>query len=170
MRTKTLAATLLLLGAAFCAMGWSASAGAQDTMDHGRHNMPAAAQHEHWTVPDDAASRPNPVPADKASRERGGALYRVHCAACHGSGGRGDGPAGAALKPKPTNLSEMAGHHPDGELAWKIENGRGPMPAWKGTLTQGQIWDVVNFIRGLATGERERGSDRGHDAAPGHKH
>jgi hypothetical protein len=25
----------------------------------------------------------------------------------------------------------MAAHHPDGDLAWKIANGRGAMPPWK---------------------------------------
>ncbi len=43
----------------------------------------------------------------------------------------------------------MAGHHPDGDFAWKITNGRGPMPGWKGTLTDEQIWNVVNFIQSL---------------------
>jgi mono/diheme cytochrome c family protein len=43
----------------------------------------------------------------------------------------------------------MAGHHPPGDLAWKIETGRRAMPAWKGILTKNEIWDLVNFIRAL---------------------
>ena len=49
----------------------------------------------------------------------------------------------------------MAGHHPDGDLAWKIANGRGAMPAWKGTLTQTQIWALVTYIRSLPAAEGE---------------
>lgn len=108
------------------------------------------AMHEHWTAPLEAAKRKNPVSADAASTERGGKLFEKHCVVCHGPEGRGDGPAGAALKPKPSNLDEMAGQHPEGDLAWKIENGRGAMPAWKGTLNESQIWDIVNFLKSLA--------------------
>lgn len=124
----------------------------------------------HWMAPEEAAKRPNPLPADRASMERGGKLYQTHCAACHGPGGRGDGPAGAALTPGPANLAEMAGRHRDGDFAWKIENGRGPMPAWRGTLKDAQIWDIVNFIQGLGQVEEKRGPGSDYDAAPGHKH
>lgn len=34
----------------------------------------------------------------------GKALYKTNCALCHGPGGKGDGPAGASLNPKPRNL------------------------------------------------------------------
>lgn len=87
--------------------------------------------------------------ADAASRARGRKLFQAHCAACHGMHGRGDGPAAAALDPKPTDLAAMANHHSDGDYAWKVANGRGAMPAWKGTLTEKQIWDVVNYIQQL---------------------
>jgi mono/diheme cytochrome c family protein len=101
----------------------------------------------HWQAPAKEAGRKNPVPADKASLERGGKLYKTHCAACHGEKGRGDGPAGAGLTPRPADLMMMAMHHPDGDLAWKIATGRGAMPGWKSTLTADQIWDLVNFIK-----------------------
>jgi mono/diheme cytochrome c family protein len=114
--------------------------------DHGQ-------MHEHWMAPAEAAKRTNAVPADRASIERGGKLYQTHCVVCHGPTGLGDGPAGAALKPKPTNLVEMAGQHPAGDLAWKIENGRGAMPAWKGILSESQIWDLVNYIKSLGREE-----------------
>jgi high-affinity iron transporter len=34
------------------------------------------------------------------------ALYQLQCAACHGSQGQGDGPAGAALDPAPSNFHD----------------------------------------------------------------
>jgi mono/diheme cytochrome c family protein len=43
----------------------------------------------------------------------------------------------------------MFGHHTDGDIAWKIENGRGAMPAWKGKLKQMEIWNLTNFIQAL---------------------
>jgi len=39
---------------------------------------------------------------------KGPDLFRAHCAACHGAGGKGDGPAAAALKTKPANLTVLA--------------------------------------------------------------
>ncbi len=113
--------------------------------EHPPH-MEHGAMHEHWTAPPEAAKRKNPVSAD-ASAEHGGKLFVKHCVVCHGPEGRGDGPAGTALKPKPPNLAEMAGQHPAGDLAWKIENGRGAMPAWKGILNESEIWDIVNFLQ-----------------------
>lgn len=36
---------------------------------------------------------------------KGPDLFRAHCAACHGSGGKGNGPVGASLKTKPADLT-----------------------------------------------------------------
>ncbi|GAB4336762.1 MAG: hypothetical protein Kow0089_07410 [Desulfobulbaceae bacterium] len=97
------------------------------------------------------ARRVNPVPADSASIERGAKLYAEKCSLCHGEKGRGDGPAAQSLRTRPTDLATMSGMHPDGDVAWKIAEGRGAMPGWKGRLSEAQIWDLVNFIRNLGT-------------------
>ncbi|HET6144347.1 MAG TPA: cytochrome c [Candidatus Acidoferrales bacterium] len=39
---------------------------------------------------------------------KGPDLFRAHCAACHGAGGKGDGPAASALKTKPADLTALA--------------------------------------------------------------
>ena len=39
---------------------------------------------------------------------RAATLYQTHCAACHGAQGKGDGAAGAALEPAPTDFTEVA--------------------------------------------------------------
>jgi mono/diheme cytochrome c family protein len=36
----------------------------------------------------------------------------------------------------------------DGELLWKISNGRGPMPPWK-HLPENDRWALVRYIRSL---------------------
>ena len=109
----------------------------------------------HWSAPAAAARQKNPLKPSSASIEQGKKLFEENCAACHGPSGRGDGPAAASLKPRPADLAMMAGHHPDGDLAWKIANGRGAMPAWKGTLTQNQIWALVTYIKSLSAAEGE---------------
>ncbi|UCH54119.1 MAG: c-type cytochrome [Pseudomonadota bacterium] len=106
--------------------------------------------HGHWMAPMDEQKRPNPVKADHISLERGKKLFEENCVSCHGTGGRGDGPAGKALKPRPADLVQMRSHHPDGDFAWKIAEGKAPMPGFKATLNESQIWDLVNYVkRGL---------------------
>lgn len=112
--------------------------------NHGGHGVAT-----HWMSPKGEAEKPNPVESDIASIERGKKSYVTLCAACHGATAMGDGVAGAALNPKPTNLKAMSGGHPDGDFAWKIANGRGAMPAWKSALKADQIWDLVNYIQDL---------------------
>jgi len=104
----------------------------------------------HWTSPEAAAQRVNPIERSAGSVSRGAALFAGNCAACHGQNATGDGPAGLALNPKPPNLRKMSGIHPDGDFAWKIANGRGAMPAWKNSLRKDQIWDVTNYIQSLS--------------------
>lgn len=136
-------------------------------MDHSKMDMGDG----HWMAPPAMARRANPVKATPASIARGKKIYAANCASCHGEKGAGDGPAGKTLNPKPANLAAMAPQHLPGDLAWKIENGRGPMPAWKGTLKQNQIWDVVNFLQALTpaadAGKVGKQVDDGH---AGHAH
>jgi high-affinity iron transporter len=48
------------------------------------------------------------IPSDTPSLARGADVFRANCASCHGTTGRGDGPAAAGLDPKPTDLSGAA--------------------------------------------------------------
>jgi mono/diheme cytochrome c family protein len=41
------------------------------------------------------------------------------------------------------------------------------MPAWKGVLTENQIWDTVNYIQSLAPRTGDSGA---HGHAPGQEH
>ena len=75
---------------------------------------------------------------------KGPDLFRAHCAACHGLEGKGDGPAGLALKKKVPDLTVLAknnkGQFPsayvrrtiagEGVPAWGISHGSREMPVW----------------------------------------
>ena len=145
---------------------------AMEGMDHSKMKMDgqgdAAATGGHWMAPEDATKKRNPISADSASLARGKKLFQAKCASCHGASARGDGPAGAALNPRPADLTAMAGKHPDGDFAWKIANGRGPMPAWKGVLKDNQIWDLVNHVQSLAPGKSRAQDQHPHDHAHHH--
>jgi high-affinity iron transporter len=45
------------------------------------------------------------VPARAPSLARGAEVYQATCASCHGDRGRGDGPAGRGVAPKPSDLA-----------------------------------------------------------------
>src|SRR3974390_1178903 len=48
------------------------------------------------------------VPAPYTDPTSGKEMYTQYCASCHGMDGKGDGPAAAALKIQPTNLTTLA--------------------------------------------------------------
>jgi len=141
------------MGLLFAVAGLATLTSVSFTFAEGNHKGGHGGDHHgvaaHWMSPKGEAEKPNPIKADVASIERGKQSYAMLCSACHGATAMGDGAAGAALNPKPTNLKAMSGGHPDGDFAWKIANGRGAMPAWKSVLKEGQIWDLVNFVQDL---------------------
>lgn len=86
-------------------------------------------------------------------RARGKAVYERHCQSCHGPSGRGDGPAAASLKVPPTNFQRFQSFlKSDEELLRTIEHGVvfSPMHSWRGQLTDGEMQDVVAYIRLLS--------------------
>jgi mono/diheme cytochrome c family protein len=98
-----------------------------------------------WKAPADAKTLKNPVSGIGDAKK----VIATSCAACHGASGRGDGVASVALQPKPMDWSSPAVQSDtDGELFWKITNGRGAMPAWK-QLPETERWQIVNYIRTL---------------------
>ena len=44
---------------------------------------------------------------DRAAIDRGKTTFKESCAACHGEGGRGNGPAADAMKQRPSNLTRF---------------------------------------------------------------
>jgi putative copper resistance protein D len=97
------------------------------------------------------------VPYQAGSIADGAAAYREHCAACHGPRGAGDGPAGAALSPPPSDLrAHHAALHTAGDLFWWITHGRRQMPAFGALLDDAQRWDLVNYLRALAAADTAR--------------
>lgn len=91
----------------------------------------------------------NPLPASEEVLARGQELYGSNCAACHGAQGRGDGPAAAALNPRPPDLRGTASTWSDGQIAAQIQNGRGTMPPFRAALDETGVWSVVHFVRRL---------------------
>ena len=103
-----------------------------------------------WKAPAAAAKVANPVPVTPASLELGKKLFTRQCFACHGAKGKGDGPDAADLEKKPHDLTaKSVKSQTDGELFWKITNGKLPMTAQEKLLTPEQRWAVINYLRSL---------------------
>lgn len=109
------------------------------------------AQTKPWVAPVAAQNIVNPLAGNTASLKEAKVLYAANCSPCHGDRGKGDGPAAAALNPKPADHTSAAlRNESDGSLFWKISEGRSPMPTYKSVLTETQRWELVNFIRSLS--------------------
>ena len=86
-------------------------------------------------------------------RARGKTVYERHCQNCHGPSGRGDGPDAVSLKVPPTDFQRFQSFlKSDEELLRTIEHGVvfSPMHSWRGRLTDGEMQDVVAYIRLLS--------------------
>ena len=85
---------------------------------------------------------------------QGQVLFADHCAACHGVTGQGANnwtqPNAIGVRPAPPlNGSGHAWHHSLADLAQTVENGRGLMPAWKGTLSEAEIIATIAWTQSL---------------------
>jgi len=102
---------------------------------------------------------PHPgFPQQKGDPKAGKQRYGLLCSSCHGATGKGDGPAAAALSPKPRN-------HADGQYMNALTDkylfdiikgggaslGKSPlMPPWASQLKDQDVWNLVSYIRTLA--------------------
>lgn len=112
--------------------------------------LSAFKQTSEWKAPPEADKLKNPYKGNAEATAEGKKLYNMYCATCHGTKGKGDGVAGAALNPKPANFtSEKLQSQTDGAIFWKLTNGRPPMAAYKDILKEEQRWQLVNYIREL---------------------
>ncbi len=105
-------------------------------------------------APAESVGRINPIPANADSVAQGKEYYTTLCVPCHGETGKGDGPVGITLNPRPADLSLHAvpGVHTDGQLFEWVSNGYpgSVMPAFGKSLTAEQLWHIINYVRTLA--------------------
>jgi mono/diheme cytochrome c family protein len=100
-------------------------------------------------VPKEANERKNPLPHEETVIKKGKELYTNRCFSCHGSSGKGDGPAAASLGHRLPDLTRVLAGQTDGALLWKIGRGGGAMPSYERTLTEEERWQMIHYLRTL---------------------
>jgi len=107
--------------------------------------------HGKKTAPASAQKLKSPLTAGQAKPELGKTAYEQSCAGCHGSDGKGKSAAAAAMKIKPTNLTDhRMDSMKDGEIYWVVTNGVAKtMPGFKDKLSETERWRIVNYVRSL---------------------
>jgi len=86
--------------------------------------------------------------ATARSDDKAAATYKQKCASCHGPDGKGQTPAGKAMKVRSfadPDTQKMS----DQELAGVIEKGKGKMPKYGASMKPDEIKDMVAYIRSL---------------------
>lgn len=152
-------ALLAILAITFAACG---GGGKPNTAGNKAGGGPKAT--ERATVPADfkIGAKPDGFdPKSAAVLEAGEAVYKGTCLTCHGEAGKGDGAGGAALNPKPTDLTSAEvwadPKFTEEYMFWRIKTG--PV-GYTGEGTSGmtgfmsgtdeQIWQVVAYVKKLA--------------------
>ena len=107
---------------------------------------------------EEARALTSPLPDAPEIVAKGKTLYegKGGCVNCHGSFGGGDGPVAASLDPSPRNFQHHGfwRHRTEGEVFWVIKHGspQTSMIGFEGTLTDEEIWSIVQYERSFAAG------------------
>ena len=112
-------------------------------------------------------------PSDLDSEARvhaGFHLFDEMCVQCHGAPGKQPGEVGKGLRPEPPDLTKAASRWNTAELFWIVNHGirATGMPAFGGTHTGEQLWNIVAFVAqlpGLST-EKYNALGGQHDHEP----
>src|SRR4029077_7271036 len=110
-----------------------------------------------WNIPEEAKRRQNPIQPSPRTLAEARNLYSDNCERCHGKTGKGDGPDAAKYYTAPKDLTDRTrmSTKSDGELFYKISEGRRPMPEFKTKLTEQQRWQLVLLMRSLANTDKK---------------
>jgi mono/diheme cytochrome c family protein len=88
------------------------------------------------------------IPHSAAAQSDGQKLFEQTCAKCHGPDGSGNTAIGKAVGAKDLRAPE-AQKLTDAQIYTQIDQGKGNMPPFGGTLNKAQIDSLIPYIREL---------------------
>jgi len=98
-----------------------------------------------WIVPAEKSGKLSPFQFNDSIRKSGIQLYNQNCMLCHGIPGKDNYQR--LIPPPGDPATDKIQHNLDGELFFKISEGRGPMPAFRNTLASKDIWSIIAYVR-----------------------
>ena len=84
-----------------------------------------------------------------SAQSAGEKTYKAKCASCHGADGKGDTAAGKATKARDFGSDEVK-KETDEEWTTIIVKGKNKMPGYDKKLNEGEIKEVVAYVRSLS--------------------
>ncbi|MEN8170195.1 MAG: cytochrome c [Pseudomonadota bacterium] len=115
-------------------------------------NIDRYAQYMWGKIPGKYVGLKNPLPESTENIANGKTLYQGQCLVCHGASGKGDGPAGKTLVPRPANLAftRRLPIATDIFFFWTMSEGGKSlgteMPSFGERLSEGEIWQITHYI------------------------
>src|SRR5271167_4315869 len=88
------------------------------------------------------------LPHIASAQSDGQKLFDTNCAKCHGPDGTGNTVVGKAVGAKDLGSAE-AKKLTDAEVRTQIDQGKGNMPPFGGTLSKAQIDSLIPIVRGF---------------------
>ena len=86
------------------------------------------------------------IPRPASAQSEAQKLYDTNCAKCHGPDGSGNTQIGKAVQAKDLRSTE-AKKLTDAEIFKQIDEGKGNMPPFGGTLNKAQINSLIPIVR-----------------------
>lgn len=127
-----------------------------------------------WSVAASSGAYPQTIAPAASSDVDGHVLYTTHCASCHGTGARGDGPVAESLRKRPADLTQLAARNGGAfprARTYRVVDGRdvgahgnADMPIWgdafrRRGLTDEQSKARIEAIVGYLESIQARGAD-----------
>jgi len=98
-----------------------------------------------WVISDDKKKLKAGFKFNENHQKSGEAIFLKYCVSCHGHPGKNDHSNIVPTPKDPASKEYQA--NSDGELFYKITEGKTPMPSFKNILQTNEIWDVISYIR-----------------------
>lgn len=100
---------------------------------------------QEWKVPEIKKAKTANFKFNDETVKTGEDLFKANCMSCHGTPGMNNF---AAMTPPPGDpATEKFQVQTDGELFYKITNGRALMPSFKSILSDKERWNIISYFR-----------------------